>query len=332
MISGENHFKPPWWLKNPHLQTVLASMGPRRRIVRKSAANFIAQSRCRVLLTDDAVKLQVWQTPPSTKGQVILLHGWEGSSDSLYMLSLGSRLFQAGYQVTRINFRDHGDTFHLNRQPFTSTRHHEIADACKQLCNESDEHDNHYLAGFSLGGNFALRLAADAASEQLRLRKVIAVSPLIHPPNTVNTLSESTIYGRYFTNRWKSSVRRKLALFPELTALEAVLEGSNLNEMHQHFAPHFSDYPDCARYLQAYSLLGERLCALSVDSVIISSKDDPIIDYRDLDQLPSSHKLHIERIDCGGHCGFLKNHRLESWIDERVCSIIENTTRSAMAG
>ena len=52
----------------------------------------------------------------------VLLHGWEGSAASLYILSLAQRLFDHGYEVLRLNLRDHGDTYHLNRELFHSCR------------------------------------------------------------------------------------------------------------------------------------------------------------------------------------------------------------------
>ncbi len=38
----------------------------------------------------------------------MLMHGWEGSADSLYLLSASQSLFEAGFEVVRLNFRDHG--------------------------------------------------------------------------------------------------------------------------------------------------------------------------------------------------------------------------------
>ena len=63
----------------------------------------------------------------------MLLHGWEGSSDSLYLLSLAQPLFEAGYDVARLNLRDHGDSHHLNEEIFHSCRIAEVVGAVRGL-------------------------------------------------------------------------------------------------------------------------------------------------------------------------------------------------------
>ena len=59
---------------------------------------------------------------PKSRGLVVMLHGWEGSADSTYILSVAPKLIAAGYSVFRLNFRDHGDSHHLNRELFHSCR------------------------------------------------------------------------------------------------------------------------------------------------------------------------------------------------------------------
>src|SRR5690606_9611178 len=73
------------------------------------------------------------------------------------------------------------------------------------------------LVGPSLGGNFALRLAADAgAAEELGLDQVIAVSPVLDPARTVDAIDRLAPFRNYFRARWLRSLRRKAQLFPHL--------------------------------------------------------------------------------------------------------------------
>ena len=64
---------------------------------------------------------------------MVLLHGWEGSADSLYVLSLAQLLFEQRFEVVRLNLRDHGDTHHLNRELFHSCRLPEVVGAVRAL-------------------------------------------------------------------------------------------------------------------------------------------------------------------------------------------------------
>ena len=65
-------------------------------------------------------------------GQVILLHGWEGSADSTYILRTGNALYRRGYDIFRLNFRDHGDSHHLNRGIFYAVLLEEVFQAVRQ--------------------------------------------------------------------------------------------------------------------------------------------------------------------------------------------------------
>ena len=63
------------------------------------------------------------------RGLALLLHGWEGSIESSYMRLTAARLLHAGFDVFRLNFRDHGDTHHLNEALFHSNRIDEVVNA-----------------------------------------------------------------------------------------------------------------------------------------------------------------------------------------------------------
>ena len=70
----------------------------------------------------------------------MLLHGWEGSADSTYLLSLAQSLFAAGFEVVRLNLRDHGATHHLNRELFHSCRLPEVVGAVRALARKFPGH------------------------------------------------------------------------------------------------------------------------------------------------------------------------------------------------
>src|SRR5690606_41569990 len=73
----------------------------------------------------------------------ILLRGWEGSSRSAYQLTTAQRLLGLGFDVLRLNLRDHGDSHHLNRELFNSTRSPEVAGRSEEHTSELQSRDNH---------------------------------------------------------------------------------------------------------------------------------------------------------------------------------------------
>ena len=71
------------------------------------------------------------------------------------------------------------------------------------------------VAGHSLGGNFALRLALRAPAAGLPLDAVAAVCPVLDPGRTMEAMERGLpLYLRHFERSWRRSLVRKRALFP----------------------------------------------------------------------------------------------------------------------
>lgn len=178
-------FTPHRLLRNPHVQSVLASSSVRRWLLRGGRAALEARSKELILDCGDGVRLQGFHSAQDARAQarglVVLLHGWEGSVQSSYLLHTGARLLAEGWDVFRLNFRDHGDTHHLNAEMFHSCRLDEVVGALQEVARRFAPRPM-AVAGFSLGGNFALRVALRAPAAGLPLSYALAVCPALHPP------------------------------------------------------------------------------------------------------------------------------------------------------
>src|SRR4029434_11355431 len=85
-------------------------------------------------------------------------------------------LHGAGFRVARLLLRDHGDTAALNAEMCHAARIDEVLSACNAL-SERYGSGRTGLLGFSLGGNFAVRVAAhDACSRSIA--RVLASCPV----------------------------------------------------------------------------------------------------------------------------------------------------------
>ncbi|WP_251358376.1 YheT family hydrolase [Kangiella sp. TOML190] len=318
-------FQPPFWAKNCHVQSLLGTVKFRRPLLIKKAKTMLAASR-EILLeagTDETgaeVKLQSFFSPqPDPKTTtVILIHGWEGSHESLYLLSSANSLYQAGYQVLRLNLRDHGSSHHLNRALFHSNRLHEVVNAVR-FAQQNLEFDNTHLIGFSLGGNFATRIAEQANSNHIRLNKTLAICPAINPMDILHQLENGlSFYHDYFIKKWKRSLRKKQQHFPDSYNFEQIYPMKSMRQMTEHLLQLFGDYQSAEEYFNGYALSGEKLQNLDSDVTILMSKDDPVINYQDTFSLTQNEYLQIYSSQYGGHCGFIKNAKLESWADDFI--------------
>ena len=219
MSAQASAYRAPWWLRNAHVQSVLASSPWRVRRGARLLAATGAVHREHILDGGDGVRLLgIHSHLPgrAPRALALLLHGWEGSAESGYMRLTAARLLEAGCDVLRLNFRDHGPTHHLNEAVFHSCRLDEVVNAAL------DAHRRWpglplLLAGYSLGGNFALRIALAAPRVGLPLRHVAAVCPAVDPERTTQAMERGfPLYQRYFLHKWTRSLRRKRALFPHL--------------------------------------------------------------------------------------------------------------------
>jgi predicted alpha/beta-fold hydrolase len=327
-IGAHAHFIPPRFLRNAHLQSIIASFKWRRFLVSRRARAMLTQSREHVLECGDDVRLMGFHSAhPAMPGDaprplVVLLHGWEGSAESLYLLSLSGFLYDQGYDIFRLNFRDHGATHHLNREIFHSCRIVEVVGAVRAIQDKFSP-TRMSIAGFSLGGNFALRVAARAPEAGIRLERAIGICPVLSPSRTLAALEKGWfVYEQYFIRKWKNSLRRKQQCFPQHFDFKKILQLKSLNDMTDVLVREHSEYPDMPTYLEGYSILGDRLANLQVDSHIVLAADDPIIPARDAEELAKSPYLHVDIVPHGGHCGFVDNFSRESWADRTIARLL----------
>ncbi len=136
---------PRGLLRNPHMQSIVGVLPPWGP-VRRRTTELRARSRSLLLECDEGVRLQaLYSRAASGRQLAVLLHGWEGSADSRCVLSLGAALFQAGFDVLRLNLRDHGSTQHLNREIFHCCRLSDVSGALRSIATHFPE--GHPLSG-----------------------------------------------------------------------------------------------------------------------------------------------------------------------------------------
>jgi len=325
-------YLPRGLLGNAHIQSLLTSGPLRRRRVQRAASYYLSRSEREVHEADDGTRLLGFRNVAIESGRrnalVILLHGWEGSSESNYLLAAARSLDAAGFDTFRLNFRDHGPSHHLNLELFHSCRLQEVLDVVRNLRRDYTEGPV-FLVGFSLGGNFALRVARSAPGAGFALDQVIAVSPVIRPHHVLDALEDGlAIYHAYFVRKWRNSLRTKQALYPEHFRLDEWFRLKKLRSQTDWLVRNMTEFPDLNAYLEGYSVAGDYLADLNTPTLIITAEDDPIIPVTDFHALPRPDALRIELLDKGGHCGFLENWRLESWIEKRLIDELCPLTRN----
>jgi predicted alpha/beta-fold hydrolase len=323
-------FYPAFGLRSTHTQSIINSGAYRRRIVRARSKALLDAEQEWMVDGSQGVKLlgHYSSQPAHSKGLVILFHGWEGSSHSNYIVSVGGGLFEQGYDVFRLNFRDHGDSHHINPGIFHSCRLDEVVHAVKDIQQRLGA-QNWALAGYSLGGNFALRVALAAPGAGLSLGQVVAVSPVISPSNTLTAMEDGPggRYENYYIQKWDKSLHRKREFFPDAYDYDAWHKLPGLRAKTDFMATRYYEFDSLLEYFNGYSIADNRLAAMEIPTTILTSADDMVIPISDFDGLPENESIELLVTRYGGHCAFLKNWRMHSWADDVIKTRIAESSR-----
>ena len=126
--------------RNGHTNSIIAGSPARKLVAHRKSTQFRKQAEQKIIPAGNGIRLSALynRQQRSNTPTVILLHGWLGCADSLYLVTLGDFLFKHGFNVVRLNFRDHGNSHHLNEKIFHSCRIQEVINACIHIQQEFD--------------------------------------------------------------------------------------------------------------------------------------------------------------------------------------------------
>lgn len=310
-------FNPPFYLRSTFAQTLLAS-----RLTGSKVTNPMLNASREVILNAlGDVRLQGFTSPQANgraKGVVMLLHGWEGSVNSAYVLRTGRTLFENGYAVFRLNYRDHGETHHLNPGLFYAILLDEVFGAVQQVANYEPDLP-FYLVGFSMGGNFALRIARKSSQMPIKnLKHITSISPVLDPEKSTNAIDAYPFLRKYFREKWSRSLMKKQACFPDRYDFSDVLKLETLAEMTEVMVRRYSEYESSADYFRQYAVVGDALAGLTVPTTILTAQDDPIIPVQEFYELKLNPTTELIVQRYGGHNGFIETLSGRAWYEKKI--------------
>ena len=186
-----SHFKPAWWLPNPHLQTLWGSFC--RRLPE------LPRKRQRLWLKDgDFIDLDWHESQQTADSLVLIVHGLTGSSASHYVLGLQQQLGQLGLASVAMNLRGCSGEPNLLPRSYHSGASDDLAQVITQL-QHSHPQRKLYAVGYSLGGNILLKHLGESA-EQCGLSGAVAVSVPFRLDHCAERIGEgfSKVYQKHF--------------------------------------------------------------------------------------------------------------------------------------
>jgi uncharacterized protein len=315
-------------LRNGHLMTIVCWGRPRRfpRLPPPEDRLFDVAADTRVLAHCH------WQADRARHPLLMALHGLEGSSAAHYMRGLADKAFAHGFNVILLNQRNCGGTEQLATGLYHSGLTHD-ADVVLREVAASDGIDRVVVAGYSLGGNLALKLAGDyGRGAPAELRGVCAVSPVIELGACVRALErrQNVLYQWNFVRGLKARMRRKAACFPGRFPVERLGEVASVRAFDEIFtAPHFG-FASAEDYYHRASAM-RVVDRIAVPALVVTAEDDPFVPvglFRD-PRLTDNPHVRVTVTPHGGHCGFLEatqNGWDGYWAERRIIEFAGDVT------
>ena len=153
-------FKPAWWLRSPHLQTLWPVFFKKRHEL-----DLLPEQ----VELDDGDFIDLCWSKKDSKKTVLILHGLEGDINSHYINGIIHQLERAGYRPVLMHFR--GCSGRINRlaRAYHSGETGDLATIVEHV-RKVTGHFPYAAIGYSLGGNVLLKWLGET-SENNPLKK-----------------------------------------------------------------------------------------------------------------------------------------------------------------
>jgi uncharacterized protein len=307
----------------PHMQTLAAYAWPRRRRLRPTVL------RDEEKLFEVAPGVQVlaqcrWHLDRQERSTMVIWHGMEGSTSSIYMWSIAHKAFAAGFNVVRVNYRNCGGTEHLTPTLYHAGLSADLNTVITELIRKNGL-KRIFPIGFSLGGNMVLKLLGEYRDEPpAEVVSAAVVSPSVDlQASTELILKRSNwLYHKNFVRSLKSRMTKKHSLYPGLYSLDALSKIKTIKDFDERYTSLANGFANAADYYYKSSCI-RVVDRIRVPTLIIHAKDDPFIPFEPLRETAFANNPYLLLVqpEKGGHVAFISaENRTEDrfWAENRV--------------
>lgn len=324
-LFREKPFAPHPYFRGGHVQTIAAAFRfPRRHELRDERQHF----EQRIIAVEPGAHLLLecrWQAERRDAPALLLIHGLEGSSDSLYMRGTARKAYAAGFNVVCMNMRNCGGTDHLNQSLYNSGMTGDIQRVVADELAAREGFEEIFVAGFSMSGNMVLRLAGDYGADAPRsLAGIVAVSPSIDLGGCARAVEArgNSLYRWSFMRSLRRRVRNKGRLHPSVYNTRGLSRVRTIRQFDERFTAPHGGYRDVEDYYERASSF-RVIWHIKIPTLILHADDDPLIPtepFRD-PSIAGNPNVLLVVTQSGGHVGFLGDAREgedRRWAENRI--------------
>ncbi len=304
------------WLRNGHVQTILAALLPRRLD--------ITFERERLELKDgDFLDLR-WLR--KGRGRLaILSHGLEGSADDSSVRGMASALGTAGWESLAWNFRGCGDEPNRLLRFYHSGETGDLRLVIEHAVAAAG-FSRIALIGFSLGGNLILKYLGETAPHPAVIAAAAISAPvdLAASAQALDQRWSNRIYLRRFLKRLVAKVEAKASRFPDHLDVRGSRAIRGFQEFDDRYTAPLHGFRDAAEYWKQSSAR-QFLPRINVPTLLLNARNDPFLTpecfpFAEAEQNPC---LFLEAPESGGHLGFIDlNFGAGLWSERRVVEFL----------
>ena len=313
-------FKPHRVFTGGHAQTLVSYAWPRRFRLK-------SQDQERLFEIEPNVKVLAhcrWQPNPKDYPTIVLWHGMEGSTSSVYMLAVSQKAFRLGFNVLRVNMRNCGGTENLTPTLYHGGLSGDLRAIVGELI-ERDELRRLFLIGYSLGGNLVLKLAGEYADQPPpEVLGICAVSPSVDLSASTESINRRSnwIYHQDFLRRLRKRVYVKKRLYPDLYDLSEINSVRTIKDFDERFTARAHGFSSADDYYQKSSSI-RVIDQIRIPTLIIHAEDDPFIPFAPLKHPSVTGNPYILLVATarGGHIAFVSaqsDGEDRFWAENRV--------------
>lgn len=307
--------------KNPHLATLAGNFWKRP----VSETRWPRQAVHYRTEPDVEVLVHSQRPDGDPRGELVIVHGLEGSSDSGYARSLSYAALVRGFAVHRFNMRSCGDSEALALSGYHAGQTSDLLAVLRQ--RRAAGAPPLFIVGFSLGGNVSLKLTGELGDRGPELLAgVCAISVPIDLAVCAQALERPAngLYQNRFLERLKARIRRRHLQAPQIYSLDHLPKVRTIIDFDNHYTARLFGFGTAANYFATQSS-NQFLDRIRVPTLVIQSKDDPMVPFQMFDHPAFARNpfLKLVAVDHGGHVGFVARGESRFWVDATVLDWIE---------
>jgi hypothetical protein len=324
------HFRPRRPFRGGHAQTIVGNYLPRH--------NQMPHPEERLFQVEPGVKVLChchWQQDRARAMTLVIVHGLEGSSNSGYVIGVGSKAWIAGMNVVRMNMRNCGGTDRLGHTLYNSGMSADVAMIARTLIAE-DGLEKLAFVGYSMGGNLILKMLGEWGSGgPTQVKAAVGVSPAMDLASTVDALHNraNRIYEWKFLRGLRRGVLRKAALYPDHYDVSLLQGLRSLRQFDNQITARYAGFRDAQDYYTR-SASARVVCNIAVPTLILHAADDPFIRVLPETKEKLQRNPNITYIETahGGHCAFLAepNGYDGRWAERQAVAFIQRVDRGGL--